>query len=75
VKEETKRFLEIINRQAEGVAAREAEKVQPQGVGLDPIREQRDQERREKLGELRAREKPGKRPHRARSVFPRVDPS
>jgi hypothetical protein len=75
MKEDTQKFLEIINAQAERFQAREAEKTQPSGVGFDPIRVQREQERRDKLGQLRAREKSGKRPHRARSVFPRVDPS
>lgn len=66
---DTKKFLEILNRQNEAIAAREAAKVKAAEEAVDPVREQREQERRDKWGQLRAREKPGNRPHRARSVF------
>lgn len=74
MKESTENFLRILNEQNARIAALEADRAQ-QKADVDPIREQRQQERRDKLGQLRAREKQGKRPHRARSVFPRVDPS
>ena len=34
----------------------------PKKVGTDSVRDKRDQERRERLGQLRAREHPTKRP-------------
>lgn len=68
----TRRFLEGLNVQNQKIAAQETEL--PEGVGVDPYRVQRDQERREKYGQLRAREKASKRPNRARRLFPYVDP-
>jgi hypothetical protein len=69
---DTQRFLELMNRQNEAIARMEAEnKDEP--VESDPVRLQRDQERREKWGELRAREHPSRRPHRVRSIFPFSD--
>lgn len=66
--ERTANFLRIVNEQNTSIAAREAqleaEKVQP-----DLIRLQREKERREKWGALRAREQPSKRPHRVRRLF------
>lgn len=73
MKESTEKFLRILNEQNARIAAREAGKTPEPDI--DPIREQRQQERRDKLGQLRARQKSGNRPHRARSVFPRVDAS
>lgn len=75
MKESTENFLRILNEQNARIAAREADKTPEPELDVDPIREQRQQERRDKWGQLRAREKSGKRPHKARSVFPRVDPS
>lgn len=43
-------------------------------AGVDPIRVQREAKRREELGQLRAREHSGKRPHGARSAFGYVNP-
>lgn len=66
---DTQRFLELMNRQNEAIARMEAvnkvESIEP-----DLVRLQRDQERREKWGELRAREHPSRRQHRVRSIFP-----
>ena len=70
--ESTKRFLDLMEKQNAFIAALEAER-NPHGVGEDPIRVQRDQERREKWGELRAREHTSHRPRQAMRVFPYVD--
>jgi hypothetical protein len=64
----TSDFLRLMNEANDRIAAREAEESAPK-FGEDPVRLQRDRERREKLGQLRAREHPGKRPMRVRSVF------
>lgn len=64
-------FLRRMNEQNERIAAREEQKTSPTG-GEDPIRLQREQERREKWGQLRAREHPSKRPRRARPVWDTV---
>lgn len=69
---DTQKFLEILEAQNRRVAAREVKAAEE---AVDPIREQREQERRDKWGQLRAREKPGKRPHRARSIFGYTDVS
>lgn len=53
--ESTASFLNWLNQQNAEIAAREAEKEPPSGVGLDPIREQREDERRAKYGPMRAR--------------------
>jgi hypothetical protein len=70
----TANFLRLLNEQNTAIAAREAEleanKPQP-----DLVRLQREQERREKWGELRARERRSHRPHQVRRVFPFVNPS
>lgn len=58
----------MMNTQNELIAAREAK--QAQDISPDYVRIQREKERREKLGQLRAREHPGKHPHRARHMFP-----
>lgn len=56
-------FLKSLNEQNDRIAARlAAEEAEKQGIGVDPIRVQRDQERRTRLGQLRAREHSGKRP-------------
>lgn len=54
------------------IAAREAEEAAPK-TDLDSERLKRDAERRERLGTLRAREHPGKRPRQARNVFGFID--
>lgn len=61
-------FLKFLNEQNERIVARLAEE-KAQKPGEDPVRLQRDQERREKWGTLRAREHPGRRPHRVHSLF------
>lgn len=63
-------FLRRMNEQNERIAAREAAEASPTG-GVDPIREQRMTERREK-GQLRARPHPSKRPRRAKPVWDTV---
>lgn len=70
----TENFLRILNRQNAAIAAYEAEQEKKQ-LGEDPIRLQREQERREKWGTLRAREKPSHRPQRSHRLFDYVDPS
>ena len=63
-------FLRRMNEQNDRIAAREAEKASPAG-GVDPIREERMAERREK-GQLRARPHPSKRPRKAKPVWDTV---
>lgn len=58
-------FLRLLNEQNARLAAIEVEKEN----SVDQIRLQRDQERRERWGTLRARERPSKRPFVVRSVF------
>lgn len=71
MKESTERFLRMMHEQNARIAAQEAKKEEESGV--DPIREQREKERREKWGQLRAREKPSRRPRQVRSVLPYID--
>lgn len=66
--ESTEKFLRRLNEQNAAIAAREAKK----SPGEDPVRLQREKDRREKWGELRAREHPGKRPKQVRNVFGHV---
>jgi hypothetical protein len=61
-----------MNEQNIAIAAQDAQKISNRSTP-DPVRLQRDQERREKYGELRAREHPGKRPKQAHSIFPYID--
>lgn len=70
--ESTERFLRLMNEQNLRIAAQQA--AAESQIPSDPIRLQRDKERRDKWGQLRAREKPSLRPTRARNVFPYVDP-
>lgn len=74
-KRDTEGFLRWLNEQNDKIAAKEAKP--PEGVGVDPIREQREAERRERLGQLRAREHSGRarRGRKARNVFGYSDPS
>lgn len=69
---DTESFLILLQQQNERIAAQEAER-NPIESDLDPIREQRDQARREKYGQLRAREHPGKRRTHVTSVFGYTD--
>lgn len=70
MQESTRRFLELMEKQNRMVAeVREAEEARSGVVEPDYIRLAREQERREKYGELRAREHPGKRPQRVRRLF------
>jgi len=64
----TAEFLRVMNERNAAIAAREAEKeaLLPKP---DHIRLQREEERREKWGQLRAREKPSKRPVRSRRLW------
>lgn len=66
-------FLRRMNEQNDRIAAREAEEqAKKTALGSDPIREQRMQERRERLGQLRARPHPSKRPRKAKPVWDTV---
>lgn len=56
-------FLRRMNEFNDRIAAKEAKEVSPTG-GEDPIRLQRMKERRERFGQLRAREHPSRRPRR-----------
>lgn len=69
----TERFLFLMERQNAVVAAQTAAREQQTAVKADQVRLQREQERREKWGQLRAREKPGKRNHQVSRVFPHID--
>lgn len=68
------RFIRLLNEQNSEIAARiaQGERAKPEP---DLVRLQREQERRDKWGTLRARERTGNRPVRVRSILPRVDPS
>ena len=71
---DTESFLRLLNESNARIAAMEAAKADdiPQP---DEVRLQREKERREKWGQLRAREHASKRPKQARSVFGYVDPT
>jgi len=69
----TERFIELLEAQNRRLAAQAAREAEQPEAKPDPIRLQREEERREKWGTLRAREQPSKRPHRARNVFDYVD--
>lgn len=68
-------FLQLLNetnaRIAEGLAQEQAE-AEKNKKGVDPVRLQRDQDRREKLGQLRARPKSKRKTGHVRSVFGHV---
>lgn len=71
---DTARFLQLLNEQNERIAARIAqEQKEEESRGEDPIRLARMQERRDRLGQLRAREHTSKRPKRATHIFGRSD--
>jgi hypothetical protein len=65
-KRDAAKFLQQLNEQNERIAARKAaEEEAKKKAGADPVRLQRDAERRERLGQLRAREHSSKRPRRS----------
>lgn len=72
MKESTARFLASMNAMNNRIAEQEAAESAPK-VDIDAERVKRDAERRERLGTLRAREHPGKRPRRAYNVFGYMD--
>jgi hypothetical protein len=63
----------IFDQLTEARSAMEIEQAEAEQVarlhGEDPARAKRDAERRERLGQLRAREHSGKRPNHVRSAF------
>lgn len=67
--ESTAKFFAFLERQNAAIAAREASRE----VELDQVRLQREVERREKWGQLRAREKPSHRPRRTRTLYGHSD--
>ena len=70
MKESTRKFLEILEKQNASIAAREAEeKAAQEVIGPDLVRLRREEARREKYGQLRARDKPSKRPKRIHRIF------
>lgn len=67
-------FLRLMNETNDAIAAREAEELAQKHVGMDPIRVQREAERRERLGQLRARQHvSGRRNSPVRNVFGYTD--
>jgi hypothetical protein len=75
VKESTEKFFRIMNEANARIATQEAEEAskQPAGVGVDQVRLQKDAERREKMGQLRARPKTKKKTHHVHNVFGHVN--
>ena len=75
--ESTANFLRVLNERNAAIAADEVKKKAEQEAlkqaRTDPIRLQREQERREKWGALRARERLSNRPVRVRHVFDYID--
>jgi hypothetical protein len=72
--ESTERFLALMEKQNATIAALAAEERERQAaIPPDQFRLQREQERREKWGQLRAREHPSRHPTRVRNIFPRID--
>lgn len=69
---DTENFLRLLNESNARIAARQAEEAA--ATTPDQVRLQRDAERREKWGQLRAREHPGSRPHEVRNAFGHVRP-
>jgi len=72
MEEKTRRFLELMEKQNRLVASLQEEQKKPI-AGEDPIRVQREEERREKWGQLRAREHTGRRSKTVHRVFPYVN--
>jgi hypothetical protein len=65
------RFLRWMNEENARIAAQ----METAAPSLDEIREQRQEERREKLGQLRARTHSGSRPKHSKNVFGYIDVS
>lgn len=59
----------VFDQLTEARAAMEEEEVERFEVGVDQTQVRRDRQRRERLGQLRAREHESKRPHRVRSAW------
>lgn len=72
MKESTARFLASMNAMNNRIAADEAAVEAPK-ADVDPVRVQRDAERRERLGQLRARVHPRKHTQTVYPVFGHVD--
>lgn len=70
-KEDTERFLRLMNEENERIAARLAreEEAAQKALRGDPVRNQMMAEKREKWGQLRAIAHPSKRPITARHLF------
>lgn len=64
---DTEAFLRTLNKQNEAIAAREKAKQESRESDLDPVRIQRQKDRREKWGQLRAREQTGNKSSRRTS--------
>lgn len=69
---DAKDFLRLLNEENAAIATEESVK-ESKKPKPDLVRHQREEERREKWGSLRAREQPSKRPRQARNVVPHVD--
>jgi hypothetical protein len=67
MREDTRRFLELMNQQNEKIAAMQTN--ESESVGTDAVRLERDEARREKFGQLRAREHPTRQPSRVKRVY------
>lgn len=72
-KKETSDFLRLMNQRNEAIASRETEEAAESSVGMDPVRLQREAERRERLGTLRANVHPSKKGRSVRNVFGYTD--
>jgi len=70
-KRDTQAFLRAMNAQNAAIAERQRQEAEQKKVRGDPVRIQYDKDRREKWGQLRAREHPGSRPITARHAFGR----
>jgi len=74
MKASTARFLELMNKANAKIAAHETQReAELEGIGTDQVRVQRDAERRERLGQLRAIEHPRSRPKIANPVFGHIN--
>lgn len=71
-KKDTAAFLQWMNERNNRIAAQEPEVSAPK-EDVDPVRIQRDVERRERLGQLRARVHPRKHTQTVYPVFGHVD--
>lgn len=72
MKESTARFLASMNAMNNRIAEQEAAESTPK-ADIDQFQLKRDAERREKQGQLRAREHPRSRPKHAHPVFGHID--